>query len=398
METMVQPRVRWMVMLLVVALVARFGATLALGGGFHFADEAVYVDAAQRLANGGGFSHDYNNVPAYPVFLLMLSLGLSAGPTFLRVAQAAVGAFGTLAVFALADRVFQRRIAIMAALVFALDPLVVISSGLLYPETIASIMVPLVVLAAITATEGDALGKSILCGLLLGILALLRPVGLVLPPVVAAWMLFTPWARPARRVTHVGALGLAFVLALTPWTIRNIRAHRGMVPVAMQGTRIPQEEVAQRGLVMAMARRLWTDPGTIVTRTARQFVQFWELTPTRLATDDPVKRAELHERDPRLSVQPLFSSTLRDTVSAMTFGLELVLALVGLVVAIRERPRPALLMIAIIVAYATGFALFVSKLRYRITILSLLYIFSAIGAASVYALVRARASSPEPAR
>lgn len=395
-----QPRARWMVTLLVLALVARLGATLALAGGFHFADEAIYVDAAQRLSSGGGFGREYNNVPAYPVFLLMLSLGLPEDPTFLRVAQAAVGAVGTLGVFALADRVFGRRVAILAGLVYALDPLVVISSALLYPETVASMLVPFVVLEAMEATDRDALGKSALSGVLLGVLALLRPVALVLSPVVAGWIVLTVSARPVRRVAHLGALGLGFLLVLTPWTLRNIRVHGRVVPVATAGTQLAPvggDEVASRGLVGSMARWAWTNPGALVLRTARQFVLFWELTPTRLVTDDPVKREELHRSDPRLSVQPLFSLRLRDTVSAITFGLELALAMVGLIVGARARPRQALLLSAIIVAYAAGFALFVAKLRYRIPVLPLLFIFTATGAASAYSAVRGPASRSEPA-
>ncbi len=394
-------RVRWMVMLVILALVARLGATLSLGGAFHFADEAIYVDAAQHLSNGGGFSHDYNNVPGYPVFLAMLSLGLSVGPTFLRVAQATVGALGTLAVFSLADRVFERRIAILAALIYALDPLVVISSALLYPETIASITVPLIALTAIEATERDALGNSALTGALLGVLALLRPVALILPPVVAGWMLWASAARVGRRLAHLAVLALVFVLVLTPWTIRNISADRGMVPVATAGTQVApvgQEDVARRGLIMSMLHRIWTDPRTLAERTGRQFIQFWELTPTRLVTDDPVKREELHQRDPRLPVQPLFPSTLRNTVSGVSFGLELVLAMIGLVVAVRDRPRQTVLMVAILVAYAIGFALFVAKLRYRITVLPLLFTFSAVGAASLYSLVRGPFRQVEPVR
>lgn len=380
-----------MLTLLILALVARLGAAVSLAGGFHFADEAIYVDAAHRLQGGGGFSPDYNNVPAYPVLLAMLSFGFPVGPTFLRFAQAAVGAFGTLAVFALADRVFGRRVAIVAGLIFAIDPLVAISSALLYPETIASIIVPLSVLAILAASEGDSLWMSGVSGLSLGILALLRPVALVLPPIVALWLVVATKARPGRRIAHLGALALGFILVLTPWTLRNIRAHRGMVPVATAGTQIApvrQEDVARNGLVMSMIRRAWSDPVALGTRTARQFIQFWELTPTRLVTDDPVKRGQLHERDPRLTVQPLFSSTLRDAVSAVTFGIELVLAMVGLIVAVRYWPRPTVLMIAAIVAYATGFALFVSKLRYRITVLPLVFTFSAIGLVSIYSRFR----------
>lgn len=108
---------------------------------------------------------------------MLLSFGLSAGPTFLRVAQAVVAALGVLAAFALADRIFGRRTAILAALIYALDPLVVISSGLLYPETAASMILP--------------------------------PVALVLPPIAADWIVLTSPARPVRRMAHLGALGLS---------------------------------------------------------------------------------------------------------------------------------------------------------------------------------------------
>ncbi len=353
------------------------------------------------MSSGAGFDRAYNNVPAYPVFLAMLSLGLPAGPGFLRVCQAAVAALGSLAVFALADRVFGRRVAILAGLVYALDPLVVISSTLLYPETVASMIVPLIVLAAMEAVDRDMLGKSALSGTLLGILALLRPVALVLPPIVAGWIFLSLPVRPGRRIAHFGALGLAFLLVLTPWTVRSLRIHGNVVPVATAGTQaapVGRNDVARRGLVMSIVGWAWTDPGAFVARVGRQFVQFWELTPTRLVTDDPAKREALHQLDQRLSADPLFPRRLRDRVSAATFGVELVLALIGLVVSARARPRQTFLLAALIVAYAAGFALFVAKLRYRIPMLPLLFIFTAAGAVAAHSVVRRVARLPEPAR
>jgi hypothetical protein len=396
-ETMRETRIRWVVTLLLLGLVARIGAALAVGGGFHFADEAMYVDAVRRLSAGEGFGIEYRQVPAYPVFLLLLSSGLPAGLTFLRVAQAVVAAFGTLLVFRLADRMFGYRAAIAAGLVYALDPLLVISSGLLYPEAVAALILPSVVLAALDGSERDALARSALAGGLLGILALLRPVALVLVPFAAGWTALTVAAPPVRRMAHLGALGLAFLLVLTPWTIRNIRVHGGFVPVATAGTDpvpIDQGEVARRGLTMSMARWAWSDPGTFVRRFTRQFVLFWELAPTRMLTDDPAGREELHRVDQRLPVQPFFWRRLRDRVSAASFGLELALALVGLVVGVRAHWRRTLLPVALILAYAAGFALFVAKLRYRIPVLPLVFLFTGAGATAVYSFVRRAGARP----
>jgi hypothetical protein len=146
-----------------------------------------------------------------------------------------------------------------------------------------------------------------------------------------------------------------------------------------------------------MTRWAWRDPAAVLSRVTRQFAQFWELVPTRMTTDNPVQRERLHQRDSRLSVEPLFSRRLRDLVSAGSFSLELFLALVGVIVVGRTRWRQALLLVAVIVTYAVGYALFVAKLRYRIPILPLLFLFTGAGAAAAYRLIRPaadRGSSP----
>jgi len=385
----------WEGKLLLLALLARLGAAITVGGGFHFPDETGYVDAARRLSTGAGFGFEYERVPAYPVFLALLSLGQPVSVTFLRVGQAAWAALGSVFVFRLADRMLGRRPAIVAGLVYALDPLLVIASGLLYPEAVAALLVPPVVLMALDGSARDSLARSASAGALLGILALLRPVALVLPPIVAGWVALTVGARPGRRIAHVGALGLAFVLVLAPWTVRNLQVHQSLVPVATAGTGtapVGQDEVNRQGLLTSLARWAWTDPSALASRVARQFVRFWEMTPTRMATDNPAQREEFHRLDPRLAVEPLFSRELRDRVSAVSFALELCLALVGIVVVARTQWRQMLLPVAVILAYAVGYALFAAKLRYRIPVLPLLFLFSGAGAAALYSLLR-RASS-----
>jgi hypothetical protein len=390
---MMESRIRWPLALPLVAVIARVAAALAIGGEFHFADEAIYLDAARRLSGGDGFGAAYRKVPAYPVFLALLSFGAPAGLVFIRLAQAAVAGVGTLAVMALAERVAGRHAAVAAGIVYALDPLLVMASGLLYPETVAALVLPLVILLALEGAERDSPGRTALAGGLLGVLALLRPVALVLPPVMAAWIAIAVRARGTRRLLHVGALGLAFLLVLAPWTVRNWRVHGRLVPVAMAGTHtapLQPNDVARGGLLLPLARWVWTDPVAVLSRGGRQFLQFWELAPTRLTTDDPVRRAELNRRDPRLAVEPLFSRRLRDGVSTVSSGVELALALLGLLVVARRRWRQSLLLLAVIVAFAAGYALFVAKLRYRMPVLPLVFVFTGAGAAAIYSLALRR--------
>jgi hypothetical protein len=246
-------------------------------------------------------------------------------------------------------------------------------------------------LMALDASEHDALARSALAGALLAVMALLRPVALILPPVVGVWIALTVTARPARRLTHLSVLGLIFMLVLAPWITRNFVVHRQLMPVTAQGEQtapVSRAEVARQGLLPAIARWAWNDPEALVSRVTRQFVQFWEVAPTRMVTDNPAMRVELNREDPRLEVRPLFSRDLRNLVSTASFSLELLLALVGIIVAARARGRQTLLFAGVILAYALGHALFVAKLRYRIPILPLLFLFTGVGAAATYSVVR----------
>jgi hypothetical protein len=141
-----------------------------------------------------------------------------------------------------------------------------------------------------------------------------------------------------------------------------------------------------------MARWAWHNPANLVSRVFRQFLQFWELAPTRLTTDNAAQREELHLQDPRLEVRSLFSQKLRDSVSTASSLLELLLALTGIGIVLRTRWRATLLLLSVILAWAIGYALFVAKIRYRIPVLPLVFLFTGAGAAAAWASVRRAAT------
>ena len=158
-----------------------------------------------------------------------------------------------------------------------------------------------------------------------------------------------------------------------------------MAPVAPR-------EVAEDGLIVSIARKVWTDPASVAGRTAREFLQFWELTPGRLTTDDPKQRAALHRHDPRLPRAALMPTAARDLVSMVASTLEFGLALIGLVLLGLKRPAAALLLGAVTVVFALGYALFVAKMRYRIPILPLVFVLAGLGAFQLAATAQALGS------
>lgn len=386
--------------LVALALILRIAAAVAMGNGLRFADEAAYTDVARQLLAGGGFG-DYRGVPGYPVFLAAAWAPLAASIGWLRLAQAVVAALGAGLTFVVAGRLFDRGTATAAALIYALDPLLVVAGGLLYPEAIAAMAMLAVVGAAWEAVRRGSLLCSGLTGLCLGALALLRPVALIVIPVVAVWIALGVAGRFGRRALHAGLVALICLLVLAPWTWRNYLVYHRLIPVSLAGTHVapaPRAEVERRGLAAAILEEGEREPLMLAGRMAREFGHFWELTPTRLMTDDPVQREALHRRDPRLATEPAFSRPLRDRVSALSFGLELLLAVGGLILAWRARRREALLLALVVLAYALGYSLFVGKLRYRIPVLPLVFMFAGYAAAALYAATRRRGANAEPSR
>jgi CHASE2 domain-containing sensor protein len=94
--------------------------------------------------------------------------------------------------------------------------------------------------------------------------------------------------------------------------------------------------------------------------------------------------------EPRLSPGPMFDRSLRDTMSAISFGCEVIFAAIGATLAWRTHRRETVLMLMLILAFALGYTLFVAKLRYRIPVLPLLFVFAGVGAHAVWKAARAR--------
>jgi hypothetical protein len=377
--------------ILAVALAARIGLALTVGNSFQFPDEAVYTDVARRLGSGQGFGAGYKGVPAYPVFLAALAGPFPPSVLLIRVLQGVVTALGAGLVYALASVTVGHRPALAAALVYAIDPMLVVAAGLLYPEGLAAVVMITLALAVMIGARDDRLSLTALGGLLLSFLVQLRPVALLLAPVLSLWSYAYTVGTQSRRLIHAAALILVCVLSLLPWTYRNYRVHGRLMPVATAGTAaapVSPSEVAADGLTAAIARRAWTEPVAFLARAGREFAHFWELYPTRLVSDDPERRSTMRAKEPRLSTAPMFGKGLRDTVSAITFTGELILAGLGVALTWRARRREALLLLTLILGFAVGYTIFVAKLRYRIPVLPLLFVFTGVGADAVRTFAR----------
>lgn len=379
--------------LLALATLLRIAAAVALGDGFYFSDETEYVDAADRLRAGGGFAPGYARVPAFPLVLAPLRAVAPDDLRAVRILHGVLAAGGTVVVIAVGRRLLGTRAALVGAALYAVDPMMVAAGGLLYPEATAAVVLLVALLFALGAVHDDRPWRAGAAGAALGVLAQLRPVGLVLVPALAAWIAVVVRTTGPRRAAHVAAVLAGAVLALAPWTYRGYRVHGAVVPIATEGTAaapVARERVASQGLTASLLEEAWKEPGPLFCRVAREFGHFFELYPQRITTDNREGRAELHGRDARLPLTSAVPAEPRDVVSVLTFVPELLLAAVGLFAGWRDRRSAVLLLAGGTVCYGLGYALFIGKLRYRIPVLPLLFLLAGHG---VVTLARLRRSA-----
>lgn len=188
-------------------------------------DSILYVALARGIAHGCGFA-PYNGTcgapevlrtPGYPAFLMFFLSNFR----WAIAAQALIGALTSLLVGRFASRHYGRLAGIVAAALVAIDvPTILIGKELMTE--------PLFQAVATVAIFASLEGLGILSGATVGIAALVRPVGLVLVPVVVcADFLRGGWRAAAP------ALGIA-LLIIGGWAARNYR-ETGNFTISIEG-------------------------------------------------------------------------------------------------------------------------------------------------------------------
>jgi 4-amino-4-deoxy-L-arabinose transferase-like glycosyltransferase len=202
-------------------------------------DEPEYDVEGQLIAHGHlfwttspyGLAHASAwKAPGYPAWVGLWYTLLGHHPLAVRFVQVPLGVLTIGLSWALARRLFGRRVAIVAAFVVALYPNVWQFEELLYPEALA---IPLMLAALLVIFGGPPTRRrAILSGVILGISLYVRPSGeFVLLGALVAWGLTVGWRRGIVLTAIAAAVAIATV---APWTIRNAVVMHGFLPISMQ--------------------------------------------------------------------------------------------------------------------------------------------------------------------
>ncbi len=220
-----------------VALTFTFGFSGRLGVVDTTVDLNGFGTIARSLAHGDGFSSGYGpttrRAPLYPIMgaaLLMAfgndAPGLAERTVFrpLLVANCVILGLTCLVVWALARRVFDDRVALVAALICPILPQSLRYVGMTEVETLMGLWIALLALTSHAVVLKPRASTGLAFGIVAAAATLTKPVAMLYPfallPLAALhWRATRTAARPALTCAIVAIV--CFGALLLPWSLRN---------------------------------------------------------------------------------------------------------------------------------------------------------------------------------
>jgi Dolichyl-phosphate-mannose-protein mannosyltransferase len=209
-------------------------------------DAAVYARIAANLERGEGFTAGPGATqPAsdYSPGLPLLTGGLYAvtggvHERLARVVLALIGSLSVLFAFLIGRRLAGFPAGIVGAAAVAIYPALLEYQGMLMTEPLAASLLSAAILAMLWADRPGA-RRWLVPGLLLGVLALVRPEYLAISVPIAV-AVFARGGRIAWKpgLTQAAVMLLGIVLVVAPWTIHNAVALGRFAPISTGGGQV----------------------------------------------------------------------------------------------------------------------------------------------------------------
>jgi hypothetical protein len=381
--------VLWAILLAALAVRIAWGIVVQqrAGANFEFDDEHLHWSIAANLVERGAFVTDDGRhaarMPVYPLFLACFAWMGTAGVLAARMAQALIGAATAWVVHATLRRRAGPWPALLATAAVALDPYLVMFSGLLLTEVLFTFFAVLLLRVSMElwqAPAGTGGRHAFLVGLWGAAAVMTRPSSLGW--IVVVWVILVFASRGAGiGVRRTAIFAVIFAAAMVPWGMRNravigdaawLSANGGVTLYDAQGPQARGDsnqsflaempeldklgEVERDGELRRLAiEQMRRDPARVLRLAAVKLGRTWNVVPNYGGYRNWVLMA------------------VSGAWSVSVYGL----AIVGL---FRWRDRRTLLLLWLpIVYFSIVHAVFVGSLRYRVPLMPFLEM-SAAGA------------------
>jgi Flp pilus assembly protein TadD len=392
--------------------------------GFPIVDELYHVEWARELASGNWLGREvFFRAPLYPYSLGVIFSIFGENLLAARIVQSIYGALAPVALYFLGRRVFDERVARLAAGIGVFYPFFIYFTNELLIVTLI-VLLDVVALNVLLRAEQVSTRLSWFgSGVLLGISAIARPSVLVFMPALLVWMWWraagtsraaggyrrggTPYAiaigTRARRVAAAFGLVVAGVcLAIAPVTLRNYVVGHDFVPIASQGGinfYIGNNSTSDgASAVMPVLGEAWQNEDAVRIAESQEgrplrpseVSSFWYRAGREFILRNPAAAARLYLRKFVLfwdsyelannkdiyyfgRISPIFRA-----LRWLNFGVIAPLALLG-AVAVARRNHRAVLLILFVLSYMAGVLLFFVNSRFRLPVVPVLILFASVG-------------------
>jgi len=369
----------------------------------HFLDPYhTYSEYMQEIApletwyRWWGGKEIFRTAPLYPYWIAGL-LVLSGGSfTFVLFAQLLVGALQPLVLFGLARRLFDARVGLVAAALTAGYGPFIFYQGVLLRDWLPPLLEPLALLTLVRARDSRRGRDWLQAGAALGLALLAKETVLLFLPLVGLWLLWEHWPGWRRAVRAGAYLMTGLVLCLSPLLLRNAlvgaplfslsnRFAQSFIeanaadgePVGYRAVPATMKQILERSdgkLVPTIRETLRTYQGDYGALLRKQFVKLRALVDAREVPGEAVSFVY------GLEVSPVLRFTLR-------YGLVFSLGVAGFFLSLRTWRRQRLLYLYL--SAAVGGLLFGAiQERYRLIVVSVILLFSALALVRLFELVR----------
>ena len=234
---MPRPSTRWTAALIGIALVAVLirGLAALTVPRITGPDAGRYHEQGLALAEGRPY-YLTDTAPVYPSFVAVVYrlFGVRNGLS-VQLAQALGWGMAVALIGLIGRRLFGDAEGLLAAAFAAVySPFIRHKhfAGSVYLAT-ENVFIWLVVLLIWWCVKGERLTtrRACLAGLTLGLATLTRPMIMLFPAGIAVWWLLCKPADARRWGLHLAALVLSTAAVILPWSVRNYRVYREVVPV-----------------------------------------------------------------------------------------------------------------------------------------------------------------------
>ena len=214
-------------------------------------DESFYLLRANGLLDGKGYLGSFQSYirhpqvltwisnmpqyrgaiqpPGYPVFMATVMFLTARSVFAVKFAQVILSTLSIWLVYKIGRSWFGHRQGLIAAAICAVYPNLISFSHLIWSETLFVFMLLLVVWLLTELMGVPAVGRSIIVGILFGLLSLTRSTTVYFMPIFFIWLVFVHRCKLAQVVRSVVIMGLTAAFVIMPWTIRNYHVHGGFV-------------------------------------------------------------------------------------------------------------------------------------------------------------------------